>query len=119
MKRKLIHTFISSVVILIIMGGAVIAASYVPVYINGHKLESDAASQIINGRTMVPMAVIAESFGAEVKWIEAAKTVEITSPAQKFMDHYSENNMYISDANSIKTGDHSSLHICIENSYQI
>lgn len=101
MQRKLFHIFLSSLVILLIISGAVIAASYVPVYINGHKLESDVSPQIINGRTMVPMGVIADAFGAEVTWVEASKSVEIISPAQKFLDDYGDNNMFISNANSM------------------
>lgn len=101
MKEKLIHAALGSLILLLILGGAVYAASHVPVYIDGTRLVSDVQPQIIDGRTMVPMAVIAERFGAEVKWVEAEKTVEITSPAQKFMDHYSERNMYVSDAKSM------------------
>ena len=32
---------------------------------------------IINDRTMVPLRFIAESFGADIKWIGADETVEI------------------------------------------
>lgn len=101
MKGKLPHIVLSAVMLFILLGGAVFAAIHVPVFIDGDKLISDVEPQIISGRTMVPMAVIADSFGAEVKWIEATKTVEITSPAQKFMDGYGEKNMYVSNATSM------------------
>lgn len=101
MKGRLPHIALSAVLLFALLGSAVFAAMHVPVFIDGDKLVSDVEPQIISGRTMVPMAVIADSFGAEVKWIEAAKTVEITSPAQKFMNEYGEKNMYVSNATSM------------------
>lgn len=103
MKGKLTQIVLSSLLLLLLLGGAVFAVMHVPVFIDGDKLVSDVEPQIINGRTMVPMAVIANTFGGEVKWIESTKTVEITSPAQKFMDGYGEKNMYITNATSMKT----------------
>lgn len=103
MKGKLTHIVLYSLVLFVLLGGAVFAATHVTVYIDGNKLFSDVTPQVIDGRTMVPVAVIAETFGADIKWIESTKTVEITSPAQLFMNHYGEKNMYISDAKSILT----------------
>lgn len=101
MKGRLPHIALSAVLLFALLSGAVFAVMHVPVFIDGSKLVSDVEPQIISGRTMVPMAIIADSFGAEVKWIEATKTVEITSPAQKFMDGYGEKNMYVSNATSM------------------
>lgn len=38
----------------------------------------DAASVLVNGRTMVPIRIITESFGGKVTWNEAAKEVILT-----------------------------------------
>lgn len=45
---------------------------------NGIASYIDAAPVLIDGRTLVPVRVIAESFGAEVGWEEASRTVSIS-----------------------------------------
>jgi hypothetical protein len=45
--------------------------------VNGKSIELDAEPFIMNDRTMVPVRAIAESFGAEVKWLDKTQTVEI------------------------------------------
>lgn len=45
--------------------------------INGTSKAIDAAPQIINNRTMVPIRFIAEGLGAKVDWISKSKTVTI------------------------------------------
>ncbi|MCI8804503.1 MAG: copper amine oxidase N-terminal domain-containing protein [Clostridiales bacterium] len=47
------------------------------VYIDGESVPIDAPAKIVNGRTLVPIRVIAESFGADVIWNEESRTVEI------------------------------------------
>ena len=44
----------------------------------GEIKENDVAPLIINGRTMVPVRFISESFGANVAWLDATKTVVIS-----------------------------------------
>jgi len=46
--------------------------------IDGKIVSSDVPPQIINGRLMVPVRVIAESFGATVEWDVSTQTVKIT-----------------------------------------
>ena len=50
-------------------------------YVDGIEQEKklDVPATIINGRTMVPVRFIAESFGEQVNWNNDTKTVEITS----------------------------------------
>lgn len=48
--------------------------------VNGKKVVLDSPPQIINGRTMVPIRFIAESFSANVGWDDATKTITITYP---------------------------------------
>ena len=38
------------------------------VYRNGTKIENDTSAQIRNGRTYLPIRIVLESFGADVKW---------------------------------------------------
>ncbi len=48
--------------------------------VNGKKVVLDSPPQIINGRTMVPIRFVAESFNANVTWDDATKTITITYP---------------------------------------
>ena len=46
--------------------------------INGEETINDVAPEIINGMTVVPLRLIAESLGAEVKWNAATKEAIIS-----------------------------------------
>ncbi len=46
-------------------------------YLNGNSVSLDVAPQIINGRTLLPIRFVAESFGYVVDWVEETKTVDI------------------------------------------
>lgn len=48
------------------------------IYKNGKAVAVDVAAQLMNNRTMVPARVIAEAFGAEVKWHGNGRVVLIT-----------------------------------------
>jgi len=50
--------------------------------VNGRVLELDVAPFIVNGRTLVPIRFISETFGAEVSWEQSTKTVIIIYPRQ-------------------------------------
>jgi|GEM_PF-3494875 len=45
---------------------------------NGERIALDVPAKIVGGRTLVPARAVAESFGAEVGWDQAARTVTIT-----------------------------------------
>ena len=47
--------------------------------VNGTPVDLDVAPQIVDGRTLVPARFVAESFGADVTWVQASSTVTITS----------------------------------------
>ncbi len=47
--------------------------------VNEKEIVLDVAPQLIDGRTLVPVRAVAESFDAEVKWISDTQTVEIIS----------------------------------------
>ena len=48
-------------------------------YKNGEEKELDTAPMIVNGRTMLPIRFIAESFGFDVDWNDETKTVTVTA----------------------------------------
>lgn len=47
-------------------------------YVNGEAVTLDSPAVIRDGRFLVPVRFVAESFGAEVTWEEFSKTVDIT-----------------------------------------
>lgn len=49
-------------------------------YVNGVEVQFDTTSQIVNGRTMVPLRFISESLGATVRWDAPTRTVDISLP---------------------------------------
>lgn len=58
------------------------------VYINGiETFTLDVPAQIINGKTMIPVRGVSESFGADVSWDDSTKTVSIKKALN---DSYSE-----------------------------
>lgn len=48
-------------------------------YLNENENTLDTAPAVINGRTMLPIRFIAESFGFDVEWDEDTKTITISS----------------------------------------
>jgi len=74
--RKIGSVFL--VLLIILLGSnSLLADSPVKIIFNGRDLKTDAAPQIIDGRTMVPLRVVAEALGAEVKWDAENKIVFI------------------------------------------
>jgi len=51
-------------------------------FVNGKEVALDVAPYIVNGRTLVPIRFISETFGAEVVWDGTTKTVTIVYPEQ-------------------------------------
>lgn len=49
-------------------------------YLGSEELQADVPPQIIEGRTLVPIRVIADNLGFEVEWIATTKTVRLTGP---------------------------------------
>jgi hypothetical protein len=49
------------------------------VTINGQVIYLDVEPRIINGKTMIPLRVVVEAFGADVKWDDQNKNVSITT----------------------------------------
>ncbi|MBE7021044.1 MAG: hypothetical protein E7411_06410 [Ruminococcaceae bacterium] len=57
-------------------------------YVNGQEFTLDSPATIIDGRFLVPIRFISESFGAKVEWIDATKTVSITYVLSAFRQEF-------------------------------
>lgn len=63
------------------------------VTVNGKQVKSDSAAQVVKGRTYLPIAVVLEAVGADVRWDNSIKTVLVDSmpaPSQNFEDFAKE-----------------------------
>ncbi len=87
--------------VLSLAGGLVFAGYSISIVIDGKEIETDVAPQLVQDRTLVPIRVITEHFGAEVGWVQDTMTVEITSPYRQFMEGYGEKGMYIMQAGDV------------------
>lgn len=67
--------------------------------VNGKAVTLDVPATITNGRTMVPARFISESAGADVKWDDKSKTVNITSADYSKTTNNSNNLSNISNSN--------------------
>ena len=56
------------------------------VMINACRVEIDVPSQIVNGRTMVPLRVVSECLGAGVDWNGNTQTVSITTNGDSYIN---------------------------------
>ncbi len=48
------------------------------IYVNGVSVTIDTPSQIVNGRTMIPLRAVAEGLGMKVSYDDATRTISIT-----------------------------------------
>lgn len=72
-EREVVLTMNSDVISLTIDSDAA--------YLNGEEHILDTAPVVINGRTMLPIRFIAESFGLSVDWYEAEQSITIADSA--------------------------------------
>lgn len=79
---------------------------YYDAYVNGTHYKLDVPSQIVNGRTLIPVRFVAEAFGAEVIWDDETKTVHIsgigkksqeTEAAGKFFDRFADKKLILDE----------------------
>jgi nitrate/TMAO reductase-like tetraheme cytochrome c subunit len=71
------HWWIALILVLVLAVPAV-AGQAVKLFVDGKEMKTDVPAQITDGRTMVPLRAIAESFGKTVDWDGNTKTVTIT-----------------------------------------
>jgi len=64
----------------------------ISVVVNGEYVNFDVQPQIINGRTMIPLRAVAESFGAEVDWYEESQSIRIRGkyPKSDYLHYWLE-----------------------------
>lgn len=67
-------------VFLTMVGVAFGAEKPIKIILDGKEISTDVPPQIINDRTFVPIRVVSESLGINVKWDSANRTVILTSP---------------------------------------
>lgn len=53
-------------------------------FVNGYRIDLDAAPEIINGRTFVPLRFVSENAGADVSWDGHTRTVYINYVDEKY-----------------------------------
>jgi len=87
--RKILGIAVVIAVFFCFMG---IALAYQPIklFINDSEVKTDVPPQLVKGRTLVPLRVIAEKFGAEVNWNPIEKTVKVIEPASTYGTGISE-----------------------------
>jgi hypothetical protein len=69
---------IVTLVLVLVMGaGTALALDPIKVIVNGQEVVGDTPAQIINGRTMVPIRLVAEALDADVRWDEVNRQVVI------------------------------------------
>ncbi|MGG4452541.1 N-acetylmuramoyl-L-alanine amidase [Brevibacillus porteri] len=87
MKRRFYPLLFALLVLLLIPGWAVAASSAseeaVNLMIGGQAVNAEVPPVIKNGRTLVPVRVIAEGLGANVDWNDATRTAVITKGTQQ------------------------------------
>jgi hypothetical protein len=71
---------IVTLVLVLVMGaGTALALDPIKIIVNGQEVVGDIPAQIINGRTMVPIRLVAEALDADVRWDEVKRQVVITT----------------------------------------
>lgn len=86
MKRRLYPLLLSLLFLLCIPGWAAASSAgeeTVNLMIGGQAVSPEVPPEIKNGRTLVPVRVIAEGLGADVDWDAAARKATITRGSQK------------------------------------
>jgi hypothetical protein len=74
-KNKKLAILFMACVLVFGIGIGVYAASDIRLFINGKQIDSDI--QVINGSSYVPLRVVSEALGADVKWDEVNRTINI------------------------------------------
>lgn len=68
MKRKIISLALVTLMLIGFLGSNIKASSSIEIIMDGKKIESDVAPIVKDGRTLVPVRVISEELGLDVKW---------------------------------------------------
>ncbi len=90
--------------------------SAVHVLVEGQKLNSDIGAYIKNDRTLIPLRVVMEKFGAQVKWDQTNNAVDIFKD-NKNVKLYIDNRLVSYTENGVTTYDVSDVAPVIINNY--
>jgi hypothetical protein len=77
LKKKIITSIAAVFLIVAIFTAGVYAASDIKLIINGKPIVTDIKT--VNGSNYVPLRVVSESLGADVKWDSVTRTITITA----------------------------------------
>lgn len=98
--RKALVFAVLAIALLIVGVVPVNASGPIRLYVNGQEVYSDVAPQIIEGRTLVPLRVITEALGANVKWDHENNSVFVVGYSSKEFEEFSA--LYQRDPNLAK-----------------
>ena len=73
----------------------------IKIYVNGAQIKSDTSPVLVNGRTMVPIRVIAEKMGYSVVWFEETQTVSMQKGTSLIQLSIGSNSLYKNSNNII------------------
>lgn len=76
--KKLLFSTLSLFLLVFMLPLISHAEEPIPLYLNGEKLEPEVSPRLVQDTTMVPVRVIAEALGADVKWNQEEQRVTIT-----------------------------------------
>ncbi|MEQ8174615.1 MAG: stalk domain-containing protein [Syntrophomonadaceae bacterium] len=74
---KVLGLMLTSAVLGAMLAATVCADDPIRLFVNGVEVHSDVPPQVINGRTMVPAAALAQALGARVEWDAANHAVMV------------------------------------------
>ncbi|WP_246062116.1 copper amine oxidase N-terminal domain-containing protein [Paenibacillus oralis] len=74
-KRLIISSMVAIISLSAPFQNGAAARSQVYVYLDGKRINFDAAPQVRNGSTMVPMRVIFEELGASLEWDKETQAI--------------------------------------------
>lgn len=77
LSRKKITITIIVLLVALIVGGTVSASTSIRIFVNGSEISPDVPPQIVNGRVLVPIRLIAENLGTIVNYDASTNAVYI------------------------------------------
>lgn len=77
MKNKVLASFVLAGIVFVTTTAVVLASSKINLIVNGKSVNADV--KIINDQSYVPLRVVSESLGANVKWDGVTKTITINN----------------------------------------
>lgn len=83
-KKTAIVVLSAILVIALLISAGLASPQKIKLFVNGKEVVTDVAPQIVDGRTLVPVRVVAEELGAKVEWDELNRKVSVTTLRQPY-----------------------------------